>query len=206
MNNVKPAFEVHHTLKEHLDISDDVCFPKDHYIKIATSHLRNSEKIQTLLQKRVLTQREVLKLIEYPSGIMFLEIGGYVSGKEYHNTTLFSCWKGKSKKPYLNLPAEFKVDWHIHPWNVVGDGRPAFFSLEDIEDASVHKKRKILFAGNPFVYKWPKIFDVDMRNGFENYQDLIELIEILKVCTPFIDPKINWDYWINKLKNFKIQF
>ena len=62
---------------------------------------------------------------------MFLEIGGkfsYQGGKyTFFNNYIETCWDSMDNKPSVDLPPEFKQDWHIHPWECCWTWSTKFF-------------------------------------------------------------------------------
>ena len=206
---MKPAYIVHEELSKYLN--QNICFNSEDLEIVATSHLKQPEKIRKILRKSILTWNDIQKLITYPTGMMFVEIGGHVSEEGiFYNDYQSTCWNASTNKPFLDLPSYYKQDWHIHPWNIIGYGRPNFFSYEDVQDAIENKKKKILFVGHPFTYDWPQKFIIDARQVVSNKDlptaDLKKIITMLGECTPFIDPQVNWKQLANQLSQYNVFF
>ena len=180
---MKPAHIVHEELSKYLN--QNICFNSQDLEIVATSHLKQPEKIRKILRKSILTENDIQKLLTYPTGIMFVEIGGHISEGRiseeeiFHNDYQSTCWNASTNKPFLDLPSHYKQDWHIHPWNIIGYGRPNFFSYEDVQDAIENKKKKILFVGHPFTYDWPQKFTIDARQIVSNNKVYTLLKEFL---------------------------
>ena len=164
---MKPAAVTHDELAKYLTNSQ--CFSLSEMSIIATSHLQSPEEIKNILYQSIILKKDLKKLLKYPSGIMFVEIGGHVEYNSqklvFHNTYKRSCWDASSNKPFIEIPIteNSKDDWHLHPWNIVGYGKPNFFSHQDVINALTIKKIKYLFVGHPFTYDWPEMFILNTK-------------------------------------------
>ena len=58
---MKPAFVVHNELTKYL--TKDSCFNTEELEIISTSHLQNPEKICKILRKKIITEKDIIKLI-----------------------------------------------------------------------------------------------------------------------------------------------
>lgn len=196
-----PAYIVHEKFKTKLSTS--ACFSDDGVIDLATTHLKNPTGIRSILQKRAFTHSDIHTLTAYPNGVMFIEFGGRVENGKFMNDFSRTCWDAKTQKSAVYLDRSDE-DWHIHPWNLVGVGRPNFFSMPDIDNAILNKKIKHLFIGHPFRYRYPRHFILDTRNilSEETVRAIFErFIKMLGECTPFIDPQVDWDKLCSELKS-----
>ena len=206
--NCKPSLQCHKELEKYLNVNAKVCYSKDDYIKIGTMHLRDNTKLKTLLKNNeCLKINDLRELLQYPNGLMFIEIGGRFEIKNneilLYNTCIASCWDGTENKPFLTDNEH--CDWHTHPWNVIGYGYPPFYSDVDIENAFEFKKFKMLFVGNPFYYKWPFMFLLDCTNcDIKGKKILLKKIEYFSSGVPFLDPQEDWDKLIKELKKYNI--
>ena len=204
---MRSAAIVHDELEKYL--TQSACFNYDDMIKISTTHLSNNQEIKNILKKKIITKKDIKILTKYPTGLMFLEIGGKITYKDkqmlFVNDYQKSCWDSSENKPHIELSSIYDEDWHLHPWNIVGYGKPNFFSREDIEDAFTNYKIKYLVVGHPFNYSWPTIFSLDAKNNnIKGKIVLFELVSILERGTPFIDPQIDWTKWNNILNKYNV--